>query len=826
MATSRAPLVLALVSSAAAYNAAVVQSRPLRPAVLQRVSITAAVAEATDAPPVAARAPRPPRGDGEGGGGGSVLVLTNPRYAQRIAPPPPPPRPQPSASQQQERRPQAPRAPRADGGGPATMAPPADLGSSGKPAGKRREFGADAKKASPWKEERREGPRNQPKGGNMKRGRNQFQDDNEFTARASPRSVAPARRGKKGKKGKMNYPPVEVKGPAQVAITGPITVGELATALDVGAAEVVKDLMKKGVLASITQSIEPDLAAEIAEGFGADVTRDADDGDDDDFALSAAGVIDDEEDAASLLPRPPVVTVMGHVDHGKTSLLDALRAADVAGGEAGGVTQHIGAYQIDWKKEGDDDASDAQKLTFIDTPGHSAFDEMRSRGANITDVVILVVAADDGVKEQTVESIRAAKQAGCPLVVAINKIDKEGADPSVVKQGLLEHEVVLEDFGGETQSVEVSAKEGTGLDKLIEQVLLQSELLDLKANPERLASGVVLEARQVTGQGAVATALVQKGTLRPGDVVVAGAQWGRVKLLLDEAGEKVDAAAPSRAVELVGLGGLPAAGDSLVAVENEAAAREIAAVRQQLERERRASSLFVARSTADRESFLGAAAADALPLRVLDFVVKSDVQGSAEALASAIEALEAADDKLQVKTRVLRSGAGAVTSEDVMLASVSNAIVIGFNSQASRQTADEAAKANIELKEYSVVYDALDEIKAMMDKLIRPPPSKQLGSIVGTADVLQTFKIADVGKVAGCRLLDGYIRVGCNIRILRGNLIVYEGKLRSLRSVKSVVEQVDAPNECGVSFDDYQGMEVDDRVEVYLPKEGQGTDFE
>jgi translation initiation factor IF-2 len=295
---------------------------------------------------------------------------------------------------------------------------------------------------------------------------------------------------------------------------------------------------------------------------------------------------------------------------------------------------------------------------------------------------------------------------------------------------------------------------------------------------------------------------------------------------LDEAGEKVDAAAPSRAVELVGLGGLPAAGDSLVAVENEAAAREIAAVRQQLERERRASSLFVARSTADRESFLGAAAADALPLRVLDFVVKSDVQGSAEALASAIEALEAADDKLQVKTRVLRSGAGAVTSEDVMLASVSNAIVIGFNSQASRQTADEAAKANIELKEYSVVYDALDEIKAMMDKLIRPPPSKQLGSIVGTADVLQTFKIADVGKVAGCRLLDGYIRVGCNIRILRGNLIVYEGKLRSLRSVKSVVEQVDAPNECGVSFDDYQGMEVDDRVEVYLPKEGQGTDFE
>ena len=456
----------------------------------------------------------------------------------------------------------------------------------------------------------------------------------------------------------------------------------------------------------------------------------------------------------------------------------------MAGGEAGGITQHIGAYQIDWKKEGDD-GGDAQKLTFIDTPGHSAFDEMRSRGANITDVVILVVAADDGVKEQTVESIRAAKQAGL-LAGRRDQQDRQGGRRSVGRQAGAPRARggALEDFGGETQSVEVSAKEGTGLDELIEQVLLQSELLDLKANPERLASGVVLEARQVTGQGAVATALVQKGTLRPGDVVVAGAQWGRVKLLLDEAGEKVDAAAPSRAVELVGLGGLPAAGDFLVAVENEAAAREIAAVRQQLERER-ARVVALRRALDGRPRVVprrGGGRRD--PLRVLDFVVKSDVQGSAEALASAIEALEAADDKLQVKTRVLRSGAGAVTSEDVMLASVSNAIVIGFDAQASRQTADEEphrrrGRSTDKLKEYSVVYDALDEIKAMMDKLIRPPPSFERRLVRldrrHRRRAASTFKIADVGKVAGCRLLDGYIRVGCNIRILRGNLIVYEG---------------------------------------------------
>jgi len=598
-------------------------------------------------------------------------------------------------------------------------------------------------------------------------------------------------------------------GPVRIKLLDSITVGNLAQQLGVGAAEVVKDLMKMGTLASITQSIDVETACKIAEGFGAKVTI-GDDIDEED--VSMLGVIEEEDDPSALLKRPPIVTIMGHVDHGKTSLLDALRETNVVSGEAGGITQHIGAYQISLPDSDD-------TITFIDTPGHAAFSDMRARGANITDIVVLVVAADDGVKEQTIQSIKAAKASDVPIVVAVNKIDKPEADPSKVKMQLLEHEVVLEDFGGEVLSTDLSAKTGSGLPALLEQLNLLAETMDLRANPDRLAAGVVVEAKQVVGQGAVATALVQKGTLNVGDIVVAGSQWGRVRALSDATGSRLDSAGPSSAIELVGLNGLPAAGDQLMAVTDEAKARSVADVRQALDRERRASQLFVSRSSANQELFLGGLKEGELPTKLVDLVVKADVQGSAEALSSSLAALEAADDKLAVRTRVLRSGAGSITNEDVMLASVSNAIIYAFGISISAQTRDEAAKSNVEIRSFEIVYDAIDDVKAEMAALIRPPPSKQLGSVCGTLDIKQLFKIGAVGKVAGCKVLDGFVRVGNNIRILRGNLVVYEGKLQSLRSVKEAVDQVDAPNDCGISFNDFQGMEVEDRVEAYLPND-------
>jgi len=618
-----------------------------------------------------------------------------------------------------------------------------------------------------------------------------------------------ARAPRKRQRGRNSaaQPPPPPTGPVRIKLVDAITVGNLAQELGVGAAEVVKDLMKMGTLASITQSLDVDTAKTIAEGFGAEVTIGS--GADDDAATSILGVMEEEDDPASLVKRPPVVTIMGHVDHGKTSLLDALRKENVVAGEAGGITQHIGAYQVPLES--------GDTVTFIDTPGHAAFSEMRSRGANLTDIVVLVVAADDGVKEQTIQSIQAAKAAEVPLVVAVNKVDKEGSDPSKVKMQLLEHEVVLEEFGGEVLSTLVSAKAGTGLNELLETLNLLAETLDLKANPDRQASGTVIEARQVVGQGAVATVLVQKGTLRVGDIVVAGSQWGRIRALNDATATRQESAGPSTAIEVVGLNGLPSAGEGFMVTPDEIKAREISEVRQDLDRERRASMLFATRSSANQELFLGGLKEGELPTKLVDMVVKADVQGSAEALSSALAALEAADDKLCVRTRVLRSGAGQITNEDVMLASVSNAVIYAFGSAPTQQTRDEAARQNVEIREFSIIYDAIDDVKATMASLIRPPPSRQLGTICGTLDIKQLFKIGAVGKVAGCKVLDGYVRVGCNIRILRGNLVVYEGKLQSLRSVKDSVDQVDAPNDCGISFNDYQGMEVEDRVEAYLP---------
>ena len=569
-----------------------------------------------------------------------------------------------------------------------------------------------------------------------------------------------------------------------------------------------------GVLASITQSIDAATAESIALGYGAEVKRGG--SSDDEVDTGALGVVEEEDDESQMVQRPPVVTIMGHVDHGKTSLLDALRRGNVASGEAGGITQHIGAYTVPFP---DGVGPEGGVVTFIDTPGHAAFDKMRSRGANVTDLVILAVAADDGVKQQTIQSIRAAKAAEVPLIVALTKSDKPDADAQKVKLQLLESEVVLEEFGGDVLSTPVSAVTREGLDGLLEQIALQADILDLKANPNRLATGTVIEARQQQGQGAVATVLVQRGTLKVGDIVVAGAQWGRVRSLVDDQGVRQESAPPSAAVELVGLSGLPEAGDQLTVTTDDGSARELAETRQRLQREKRSSMLFASRSSSEQALFLGGLKDGELPTKLLDFVVKCDVQGSAEALTSALSGMTAADDKLQVKTRVLRSGAGAITNEDIMLASVSNALVIGFNSVASAQQREEADKAGVTIKEYSVVYDALDDVQSMMAALIRPPPSKQLGTIVGTLDVQQLFKIGAIGKVAGCKVLTGYIKVGCNIRILRGNLIVYEGKLQSLRQFKDMVEQVEEGEECGISFDDFQDMEPDDRVEAYAARD-------
>lgn len=757
------------------------------------------------------------RGRGRSGPPGVAFELKNPMYAVRKAPPT-----SVARAPAQQRSGVSPQRSFSAGGaqnrasydqdpGFSIPAPSADSdgGQLGLPGGKESRRRKEAPKGRGEEHDSRrvhDGPRR----GQLRarRGlRESYQDDVSAGALEGRHTFAPQRRRKSGKRNGTPPPPPLPKGPVTVRLGDSITVGELAEALEVGAAEVVKDLMKMGVLASMTQSIDTETAEKVALGFGAEVKRAGwDDDEESDNTEKFGGVLDDQDECADLLPRPPVVTVMGHVDHGKTSLLDALRASDIASGEAGGITQHIGASMVK--------LSSGDSVTFIDTPGHAAFSEMRARGANVTDIVILVVAADDGVKEQTLQSIAAAKAAGVPIVVAINKIDKPDVDSSKVKMQLLEHELVLEEFGGDVLAVPVSATEGTNLDTLLEQLVLQAELLDLKANPARAAAGVVVEARQLVGQGAVATALVQKGTLRIGDIVVAGAQWGRVRRLSVNS-KPVDVAGPSFAVELIGLNGLPAAGDAFIVTADESKARQIAEVRQQLLREKRASSLFAARSSSAQNAFLAGASTGELPVRIVDLVVKSDVQGSAEALCSALEQLEVADDLLRVKTRVLRSGAGAITSEDVMLASVSDALVLGFNSQAARPTLEQAEQANVLIKEYTIIYDLLDDVKTIMSSYIRPPPAKHLGVLVGTADVLQTFKIGAIGKVAGCRVLDGHVSAGCKIRILRGNSIEYEGRLNSLRSVKDEVDRIDAVIECGMAFHEYQDMLPEDRVEAY-----------
>ncbi|MEQ8389854.1 MAG: translation initiation factor IF-2 [Thalassospira sp.] len=573
-----------------------------------------------------------------------------------------------------------------------------------------------------------------------------------------------------------------------VIIPDVITVQELANRMAERAADVIKSLMSMGVMATINQSLDPDTAQLVVEEFGHNMRRvsDAD--------VEEALVTADDNDE-QLIARPPVVTVMGHVDHGKTSLLDALRATDVAGGEAGGITQHIGAYQVTM--------ATGAKITFIDTPGHAAFTEMRSRGAKVTDIVILVVAADDSVMPQTIEAISHAKAAGVPMIVAINKIDKPGADVTRVKTQLLQHEVVVEEMGGDVQAVEVSAKQRIGLTELEEAILLQAEVLDLKANPQRVADGVVVEARMEKGRGPVATVLVQRGTLKTGDIFVTGAEWGRVRALVDDHGNRVTDAIPGVPVEVTGLNGVPSAGDDFVVVETEAKAREVSDFRQRRIRETQAAAM--------KKSALENMFAQSGEVKELPIVIKGDVQGSVEALIGTLQKL----GNEEVSVRVLHSGVGGINESDVTLARASNALIIGFNVRANQQAREQSRRDNVDIRYYSIIYDVADDIKQMLSGMLSPEVREKF---LGYAEIRDLFTISG-NKIAGCMVTEGTVKRGAGVRLLRDNVVIHSGELSTLRRFKDEVKDVREGYECGMSFAKYNDLQVGDMIECFENEE-------
>ena len=599
------------------------------------------------------------------------------------------------------------------------------------------------------------------------------------------RSLASVRRQRE--KARMREDQPQVKQVRDVVIPDTITVQELANRMAERAADIVKELMKQGIMATVTQTIDAETAELVTMEFGHRVQRVSES----DIEDGLTGAPDNEAD---LKPRPPVVTVMGHVDHGKTSLLDAMRATDVAAGESGGITQHIGAYQI---KTGSGNV-----FTFIDTPGHEAFTEMRSRGAVTTDIVVLVVAADDSVKAQTIEAINHAKAAGCPIIVAVNKCDKPEADPRRVRNDLLQHEIVTEDFGGDILCVDVSAHTGSGLDKLEEAILLQAELLELKANPDRDAEGTVVEAKVERGRGSVATVLVQRGTLRVGDVFVTGAESGRVRALLNDKGKQLKSALPGQPVEVLGLNGTPMAGDQFSVVETESRAREIAEYRSRRNRDKQAA--VSARGSVEQMlTAIAAGEAEELPI-----VIKTDVHGSLEAIRTALDKLGTE----QVKARILTGGVGALSESDISLAAASQAMVIGFNVRAIPQARDLAKRDNVEIRYHSIIYELIDEVKAAMGGLLSPDSQEDF---IGYAEIRQVFSVSKSGKVAGCMVTEGIIKRGCKVRLLRDNVVIHEGSLKTLRRFKDEVKEVRESTECGMAFENYSDIQEGDMIECF-----------
>ena len=574
----------------------------------------------------------------------------------------------------------------------------------------------------------------------------------------------------------------------EVVIPEAISVQDLASRMAERAADVVKYLMKQGQMVRVNDLLDADTAELIVADFGHTSKRVSESDVEEGFIAE-----DDPEDTKK--PRPPVVTVMGHVDHGKTSLLDAIRQANVVAGEAGGITQHIGAYQVE---------QNGQKITFIDTPGHAAFTAMRARGAQATDIAILVVAADDSVMPQTIESINHAKAAGVPIIVAINKIDKPTANAQKVRTELLQHEVFVESMGGEVLDVEVSAKNKTNLDKLLEAILLQAEILDLKANPNRTAEGTVIEAQLDRGRGAVATVLVQKGTLKPGQILVAGDQWGRVRALVTDKGEHVKEAGPAMPVEVLGLSGTPAAGDRFAVVDSESRAREISEYRQRLARDKAAARQSGSRGSLEQMmSQLQSSGLKEFPL-----LIKGDVQGSIEAIAGALEKLGTDE----VRVRIVHSGAGAITESDISLAEASNAAIIGFNVRANAQARAASERSGIEIRYYNIIYDLVDDVKAAMSGLLSP---ERRETFLGNAEILEVFNITKVGKVAGCRVTEGKVERGAGVRLLRDNVVIHEGKLKTLKRFKDEVAEVPVGQECGMAFENYEDIRAGDVIECF-----------
>ncbi|MFT8368386.1 MAG: translation initiation factor IF-2 [Acetobacter papayae] len=581
----------------------------------------------------------------------------------------------------------------------------------------------------------------------------------------------------------------QVKVVRDVILPETITVQELANRMAARQGEVIKALMKMGVMATVTQSIDADTAELVVEEFGHRVRRVSEA----DVELGIEGVEDTPEE---MVLRAPVVTVMGHVDHGKTSLLDALRTTDVAAGEAGGITQHIGAYQVT--------LASGSKITFLDTPGHEAFTAMRARGASMTDVVVLVVAADDGVMPQTIEAIKHAKAANVPMIVAINKIDKPGAKPERVCQELLQHEIVVESLGGDVQDIQVSALKRTGLDKLEEAILLQAEILELRANPDRPGEGSVIESRLDRGRGSVASVLVQKGTLRKGDIVVAGSEWGRVRALVNDHGAQVDAAGPSMPVEILGLSGVPAAGAPFVVVDNENRAREISEFRQRKLKEHQVAGQVAARGTLD-QMLARIQAGDQKEVSVL---IKADVQGSAEALQ--VTVLKLANEEVGV--RVLNASVGQITESDVQLAKASDAVIVAFNVRATVQARQLAQREGVDIRYYSIIYQVADDVEALVRGKQAP---KHREKFLGYAEIRRVFEISKVGKVAGCYVTEGVVKRGCGVRLLRDGVVIHEGDLSQLKRFKDDVKEVARSYECGLSFAGYNDLREGDVVECF-----------
>ncbi len=548
------------------------------------------------------------------------------------------------------------------------------------------------------------------------------------------------------------------------------------------AVDVIRLLMKQGQMVKITDVIDADTAQLVAEEMGHTVRRVAE-------SDVETGLFDAADEDASLVSRPPVVTIMGHVDHGKTSLLDAIRSTEVAAGEAGGITQH-----------------------FIDTPGHAAFTAMRARGARVTDIVVLVVAADDGVMPQTVEAINHAKAARVPMIVAINKVDKPDARPERVRTELLQHEVQVESLGGDVLDVEVSAKEKLNLDRLLETINLQAEILDLKANPNRPAEGTVIEAKLDRGRGPVATVLVQRGTLHVGDIIVAGAEWGRVRALVSDTGAALEQTGPSMPVEVLGFNGTPEAGDRLAVVDNEGRAREVSDYRARQKRDKIAARATGLRGSLEQMmSQLKTAGRKEFPL-----VVKGDVQGSVEAIIGALDKLGTEE----VGARVIHSGVGGITESDIRLAETSNAAIIGFNVRANKEAREEAERAGIEIRYYNVIYDLVDDVKQAMSGLLAPSLRE---TMLGNAQILEIFTVSKVGKVAGCRVTDGKVERGANVRLIRDNVVIHEGKLSQLKRFKDDAREVLAGQECGMAFESYQDMRAGDVIECYRVETVQRT---